>query len=1848
MLNFLSAKATLFVALLSFSWFLSTAQNDVISLTASNASGNQDQTVVYFTPGATSAFDGSFDALKMFSSNPAVPGLFTVSSDSIALSINGLPPFTSGTTVPVYFTSSQNINYTLNADLTQCNVNWDVVLLDSITLNTQDLRTGGYSFSHITTNTEKRFFLQINCDVDWIQGNSVCLNNGLVTLANASIPGGTYSGPGVISSSGVFDPVAAGPGTHILTYSVANGNCLATDTSTIEVVPVPELNLPADTFTTTGNALLLNYNITGGSGNYSINWNSPVASSSLNSLTTIPLSQDTTLIATIQDQSTGCLVYDTVHVFVFPELMVNVLINPTEICAGDSSNVQFAISGGTGSNAIQLTPLPDAINGNQYLLSPNQNTTYTYIVNDGFQTKTGSFDITVNPIPAISISAPAAICDNINTVQFSAQPSGGMFSGTGISPQGLLDVSSLAPGFYTYNYSYTSSAGCSSADSVEIEVLQAPSVNVSSTITIPNGAFTTLNVLNPQPGLVYNWAPANFLSSTTGSSVTTNSLSNSQKFYVTATNPANGCSTTDSIQVSVTGTPLAIDITSSAFTICQGDTTTVNAVITGGTGSYTISWSPTSILNAPTAVSTLAYPTQTQKVFVQANDGFNTVIDSAIIQVYPAVNVTWSGQFDRCINTGSIVLSGGTPSGGVYSGPGVQNGVFNPLQAGVGTHSLIYTYTTSNGCEYSASKSVEVFPAPQAVLPSLGTICVSAVPFTLTMGIPQGGIYSGAGVVNGVSFDPSVAGTGQHIITYTFTTNEGCTTSSSALINVVPPPAVSLSPFDVVCSPSEPVFALTGGVPSGGSYSGTGVQNGNFNPAIGPGDYIISYTVDAGTGCTSTTSRVLTVLPQLAVNAPADFNIPFGTNTALPTAVVNGSGFYAYSWQPADSLINPSSANPTTINLSSTNTFSVQITDLQTGCTASDSVRVNVLGSPLSVDSIANFSICSGDSLDLTGVASGGSGNYSYYWTPSTDILNPLDSQVTIVPTADRTITLTVGDGFNFVNTTFQITLNHPVAVQAGSYGPVCVNASNVQLQGTPSGGTFSGTGVSGNTFDPALAGVGSHWIQYELVNGGCISRDSVLIEVTPEVYLSVNIPDTICVNQSLTLPSAGIFSGPFIANNQFTPSSTGSFVITHVLLSNGCSDTSSYTIEVIESPVIQFPVVSPLCANQMPISLASTIPTGGTFSGTGISGSSFDPSVGPGVYSILYSYNNGYCTTTDTLEITVNDIPTANWSAPSQVCESAQPIVLSIPINGVLSGSAIVGNTFDPSQAVLGWNTIQLTLSNGSCSATYTDSIFVFGGNAITAQLPDSVCLSSSPIQLTAYPSGGNWSGTGVSGGYFAPPVPGDYLLTYALNSTSGCRDTMTHSIHVLPNATINSGIPSILCVSDAPVSLNTNNGDGFWTGIGVAGNVFDPLTSGAGTFVLTFHPTNGQCYANSTDTVQVFENPSVDLGPDFFVQQLQAASLNTTVSGGSGSYQYQWAPNSLIQTNNGSNIVTNGLVQSTNFSVTVTDVISGCTATDQVAVTINSAPLTATVSISNSTICSGETATINVLPQGGTGNYTITYSPTTGLSGTGSPVFANPTTSQTYTVTISDGVQSINSTVVLNVVPVPQATFTLVDSVCVDDSPIQLTGGSPNGGVYSGNGVINGVFYPDVAGAGNHTLTYIVSNSLGCSDTAQSAIHVLTLPSTPVITRNGAILSTASGFSSYAWFWNGLLLPNSNNSSIPISQSGQYTVEVTDGNGCTALSAPFDVLFVGVTELENEELIVFPNPSSSFIDVTITTLMVEAVISDLMGRIVLVQNTNGRNSVKLDISQLASGTYILSVKTNSGWTHRRITVSQ
>jgi hypothetical protein len=133
------------------------------------------------------------------------------------------------------------------------------------------------------------------------------------------------------------------------------------------------------------------------------------------------------------------------------------------------------------------------------------------------------------------------------------------------------------------------------------------------------------------------------------------------------------------------------------------------------------------------------------------------------------------------------------------------------------------------------------------------------------------------------------------------------------------------------------------------------------------------------------------------------------------------------------------------------------------------------------------------------------------------------------------------------------------------------VSASPVFLQGTPEGGTWSGTGVSGSTFDPSVAGVGTHAVNYSVtITGGCVTDTTIDIAVKPLPNLDLGTYEPLCEeDEIITLtatPMGGTWSGTGTNGSTFNPALAGLGV--HVLTYHytdafGCSAVQEVSIQV-------------------------------------------------------------------------------------------------------------------------------------------------------------------------------------------------------------------------------------------------------------------------------------------------------------------------------------------------------------------------------------------------------------------------------------------------------------------------------------------------------------------------------------------------------------------------------------------------------------------------------------------------------------------------------------------------------------
>lgn len=247
------------------------------------------------------------------------------------------------------------------------------------------------------------------------------------------------------------------------------------------------------------------------------------------------------------------------------------------------------------------------------------------------------------------------------------------------------------------------------------------------------------------------------------------------------------------------------------------------------------------------------------------------------------------------------------------------------------------------------------------------------------------------------------------------------------------------------------------------------------------------------------------------------------------TLLFVGMGADLYTWGPGGSLSGVTGDSVWAFP-SVTTTYALQGTDTATGCAASDTFVVEV--SAVAVNTVIGpVHLCEGDTAVLMV-----SGADIYHWSPGTDLSDTTGSSVMAWPSTSITYTITGWDTVNGCQATgqYQVDVHANPVVAFSLPNHFCDIDPPTQLTGgTPTGGVYSGTGVSSGMFAPGTAGVGSHVITYTVVDGfGCEGSDTALavVDVCIGVSPSLSVDFTVYPN-----PSAGMFTVSMGTNPEST-----------------------------------------------------------------------------------------------------------------------------------------------------------------------------------------------------------------------------------------------------------------------------------------------------------------------------------------------------------------------------------------------------------------------------------------------------------------------------------------------------------------------------------------------------------------------------------------------------------------------------------------------------------------------------------------------------------------------------------------
>jgi gliding motility-associated-like protein len=1396
----------------------------------------------------------------------------------------------------------------------------------------------------------------------------------------------------------------------------------------------------------------------------------------------------------------------------------------------------------------------------------------------------GTYVITAYPLPIANAGADKTICQK-GSVQMSAS-GGTSYSwspSTGLSNATVQNPMANPMATVLYTVTVTDANGCSATDDVSVTVNVKPVANLSAgSSTICAGDSTQLTVTG---GITYLWNTA----------ATTSSIwvkpTTSTPYWVIATN-AFGCKDTANLNLVVNPKP---SVNAGAdVPLCKGASTILTA-----TGADTYVWSngavTASVTVSPTLTTTFTVTGKVTATNCQASDNVVITVNSI-----PSATFTLNGgvttQF--CINSPVVTLAGNPNTGGTFSSSimsAIAGNFFDPSEAGVGSHTITYTYTDSKSCTNSSTTNVTVIALPVVNISGLNTsycnnnaaVAITGSPLHNGSGVYGTWIFSGPPAAltdngNGMAtFTPSaINASGNYTVTYQVANSGGCFNSISKTVLINLAPTVSFVGLPVNICQNSPALTLTGNMLPSGTFSGSGItDNGNgtavFNASsLSPNNYTITYTYqDPVTFCTSSVSKVIMV--KLS---PSMFSMTGGGSYCqgaggLAVGLSNSTAAIDY-----ELFLNGFSTSQIILgtggalnfgNKTSEGTYTIIATNPVNSCSQVMNGNAAIIMNPLPADAQVTTGV--------TQVCPGASENYSVPAIASATTYNwqlPVNAFIT------------AGTGTNAVTIYFP-----PNAVS----GNVIVTGQNA-----------CGNGLS-STLAVTVLPLPS--------TAGAITGKATICQGEKNIVYSITALGN-TTSYSWTVPSgATLVSGQgttqIIVNYTGTASSGNVTVKGVNSCGNGISNSKAVTVVDAPQLSVNAPSGQITCAGT-PVTVSATSTTAGvSFAWLAINGGHIaagagtpNPSVdATGDYIITLTEPVNSCTSIDTVTVLPDNQVPQNVNITSTNLGVVSCTVSQVTLTTSTTSVFPIGYTWSASAGghiVSGANTasvvvdkggvydVKVTNLNNSCftskSINVTESISFPNLTVVDPETENLTCSHTTVTLASASTTSGvtyNWSGPGtiINGTTATPIVDAVGIYTLLLKAPNGC--TTTKTVQVLPDyslPTVNVNVPANLTCINATVTLNgsstTAGGTLLWSGPGiVSGSTTQtPVVNLPGNYTLTvFHPVTGCTNAKTVNVLQDLTAPVINFPvvPTPITCAITTSGLTSNIVPAASTLVWT-GPGSISNT-----AITNPTVNAPgSYSLTATHPVTGCTSNRSLTIADGRTPADASIASPSVITCTDPSMTL--LGNTSILNYSALWSTTNGnISGPNTNLNVVVTKAGLYTLTITNNTSGCSAS--QNVTVTADAT---APDITVDKNPalltcaisqVQLYGASITAGTTlawtgpAGSNITDPTTQrPKVDAIGIYTLTVTAPNGCTSSDIV-TVSQDKTMPAVPSIlapqqltcsrTSVQVEVSPLRANSDYLWSTSGS--GNITNGASPIASvdaTGPYTVKITDRtSGCS-----------------------------------------------------------------------------------------------
>jgi gliding motility-associated-like protein len=955
----------------------------------------------------------------------------------------------------------------------------------------------------------------------------------------------------------------------------------------------------------------------------------------------------------------------------------------------------------------------------------------------------------------------------------------------------------------------------------------------------------------------------------------------------------------------------------------------------------------------------------------------------------------------------------------------------------------------------------------------------------------------------------------------------GCIDTSILTINQ-PPPFVAnvnniINPLCGGLCTGTAQASVTGGVPPCTySISAPGIINANSGAisSLCNGNYTVTAT-DAN-GCTATTTLTINA-PVLTVNINniVDVSCNGNCNGSANATTVGGANPITYSITAPGNI---NAANGTMTNLCIGN-YTVTVTDAN-GCTGSASFAI--VG-PLMLVNISNIvaPLCNGQCSGTAVANATGGFNPITYSISAPGVINPTTGAISGL--CAGTYTVSASDANTCTGSTV-FTVSTPPAltiVVSNIIDETCYGLCNGSSKSTASGGvvpytySISAPGITNPATGANSSLCGGNYTVTVTDANGCTATS--VFTITPATLINVSVTNItnvtcngLCNGTSQTTALGGIppytyaISAPGIANpatGANTNLCAGTYTVT-VTDASGCTGTTQFAIN--QAPILSVNVVdiSPVSCNGMCDATAQATGTGGT-----------SP----------YSY-----------AITAPALINATSGAITGLCNGSYTITVT-DANGC--SASIVHQILQP--AILSWSSA--TVTNVTC----------FG--ATDGSITTTTTGGTAPINYNLQPTNQN-NATGI----FTNLIAGVY--TVLATDANGCSISTILTITeppVLQISAVANTQPTCVPGNDGTITITASGGTPTYVynigGANQAGNVFNNVA--AGNYTITVTDANG-CTATSAITIAPPTSPIITslVATDVLCNGASTGSITATATGGLGALNYNIQPTNQ---NNANGIFTN--LAAGVYTVTVGDA-NGCTISSTISILEPTILSWTVTTITNVNCNGGNDGNITVQAAGGTGLINYNLQPNNINNNTG--VFPNLNAGN-YTITATDA-NGCTLTTVVQITEPPILAW--ANAIVTNVTCFGATDGSITTTTTGGTAPINynlqptnqnnatGIFTNLIAGV----YTVLATDANGCSIST-----ILTITEPPVLQisavantqptcvpgNDGTITITASGGTpTYVYNIGGA---NQAGNVFTNVAAGNYTITVTDANGCTATSA-------------------------------------------------------------------------------------------